>query len=55
MKLGVNREREVTELEEAHLRRLPLASGASLQVGVGEPNIGEHSVGHDSVSQGGAP
>jgi hypothetical protein len=25
MKLGVNREREVTELEEARLRRLPLA------------------------------
>jgi NADH-quinone oxidoreductase subunit B len=27
MKLGVNREREVTELEEARLRRLPLAVG----------------------------
>jgi hypothetical protein len=26
MKLGVNREREVTELEEARLRRLPLAT-----------------------------
>ena len=26
MKLGVNREREVTELEEARLRRLPLAA-----------------------------
>jgi NADH-quinone oxidoreductase subunit B len=30
MKLGVNREHEVTELEEARLRRLPLTSGASL-------------------------
>jgi hypothetical protein len=26
MKLGANREREVTELEEARLRRLPLAT-----------------------------
>jgi hypothetical protein len=26
MKLGVNREREVTELEQARLRRLPLAT-----------------------------
>jgi len=29
MKLGVNREREVTELEEARLRRLPLATDLS--------------------------
>jgi hypothetical protein len=27
MKLGVNRERQVTELEQARLRRLPLVSG----------------------------
>jgi hypothetical protein len=31
MKLGVNREREVTELEQARLRRLPLT--ASLAAG----------------------
>jgi NADH-quinone oxidoreductase subunit B len=29
MKLGVNREREVTELEQARLRRLPLAASLS--------------------------
>src|SRR6202007_2852577 len=28
MKLGVNREQEITELEQARLRRLPLATGA---------------------------
>ena len=33
MKLGVNREREVTELEEARLRRLPLAVAASAGAG----------------------
>jgi hypothetical protein len=29
MKLGVHREAEIDELEEASLRRLPLAAGAS--------------------------
>ena len=28
MKLGVNRENQITELEEAGLRRLPLVAGA---------------------------
>jgi len=37
MKLGANREAEITELEEARLRRLPLAQGAhAAQVGPGE-------------------
>jgi NADH-quinone oxidoreductase subunit B len=35
MKLGVNREREITELEEASLRRLPMV--AAQPVGVGQP------------------
>jgi len=33
MKLGVNRERQVTELEEARLRRLPLTAGSTVQPG----------------------
>src|SRR5215469_15013096 len=33
MKLGANRERQVTELEEARLRRLPLTIGSSVQPG----------------------
>jgi NADH:ubiquinone oxidoreductase subunit B-like Fe-S oxidoreductase len=33
MKLGVNREREVTELEEARLRRLPLEVGNMVPAG----------------------
>jgi hypothetical protein len=33
MKLGVNREHQVTELEEARLRRLPLTAGSSVQPG----------------------
>ena len=45
MKLGVNREREVTELEEARLRRLPLKTGTSLHPGTG----------YGSASEGGAP
>jgi hypothetical protein len=36
MKLGVNREREITELEEARLRRLPLAVGTP-QTGLVKP------------------
>jgi NADH-quinone oxidoreductase subunit B len=35
MKLGVNRERQVTELEEARLRRLPLAPGLAGPAGAG--------------------
>jgi hypothetical protein len=38
MKLGVNREREVTELEQARLRRLPLAAdlaGSRLRMAAG--------------------
>jgi len=33
MKLGVNRQHQVTELEEARLRRLPLTVGSSVQPG----------------------
>jgi NADH-quinone oxidoreductase subunit B len=33
MKLGVNRERQVTELEEARLRRVPLTASSSVQPG----------------------
>jgi hypothetical protein len=29
MKLGVNRDRQITELEQARLRRLPLVPGLS--------------------------
>jgi coenzyme F420-reducing hydrogenase gamma subunit len=36
MKLGVNRERQVTELEEAGLRRLPLTAGSAVQTGAGQ-------------------
>ncbi len=36
MKLGVNRERQVTELEEARLRRLPLAPGVTQAPGVAQ-------------------
>ena len=39
MKLGVNREREVTELEEARLRRLPLTSGANLPTGAASSSL----------------
>jgi hypothetical protein len=44
MKLGVNRENEITELEEARLRRLPLTVGggrdsAPVQPG-GRPELG---------------
>ena len=60
MKLGVNREREVTELEEARLRRLPLApdlagrqarataSGPTL---LGTPAFGEPAPGQPAVGQ----
>jgi hypothetical protein len=37
MKLGVNRENQIDELERARLRRLPLA------VGLGMPGRAEHS------------
>jgi coenzyme F420-reducing hydrogenase gamma subunit len=36
MKLGVNRERQVTELEEAGLRRLPLTAGSAVHSGAGQ-------------------
>jgi hypothetical protein len=38
MKLGPNRERQVTELEEARLRRLPLLAGVP---GAGEPGAAD--------------
>jgi NADH-quinone oxidoreductase subunit B len=37
MKLGVNREREITELEQAGLRRVPLLSGLQGPAGVSLP------------------
>jgi NADH-quinone oxidoreductase subunit B len=37
MKLGVNREQQVTELEDARLRRLPLTAGGTLPSGIGQP------------------
>jgi hypothetical protein len=37
MKLGVNRENQVTELEEARLRRLPLVAGLGQPAGSGQP------------------
>ena len=43
MKLGVNREREITELEQARLRRLPLLAGVpGAQQGGASPEAGEH-------------
>ena len=59
MKLGVNREREVTELEQARLRRLPLT--ASLAAGqshnpaggptmLGTPGFGTPALGSPTVS-----
>jgi NADH-quinone oxidoreductase subunit B len=48
MKLGVNRERQITELEQARLRRLPLLTGVpgggSLgdASGLVEPKPGDH-------------
>jgi NADH-quinone oxidoreductase subunit B len=51
MKLGVNRERQVTELEDARLRRLPLAAGSSVlpggrtQLGLLEQPAQEHDPG----------
>ena len=44
MKLGANRQEEITELEEARLRRLPLAQGArgaTVIPGASQPMIGE--------------
>ena len=51
MKLGVNREREITELEEARLRRLPLTVGSApqaVQPG-GRPELGllDQSASHE--------
>jgi NADH-quinone oxidoreductase subunit B len=37
MKLGVNRENQVEELEQARLRRLPLAAGLGAQPGQSQP------------------
>jgi len=54
MKLGVNREREVTELEQARLRRLPLAAdlaGIQSRAGVGGPTVaGTPALGSPTVS-----
>jgi NADH-quinone oxidoreductase subunit B len=49
MKLGVNREREVTELEEIRLRRLPLASGTNLPISASSAGAGHEIAGHDSA------
>jgi NADH-quinone oxidoreductase subunit B len=46
MKLGANREAEISELEEARLRRLPLAQGtrgAQVIPGVSQPMIGQET------------
>jgi NADH-quinone oxidoreductase subunit B len=40
MKLGVNREHQVTELEEARLRRLPLQPGIASPAGRQEHHQG---------------
>ncbi len=54
MKLGVNREREVTELEQAQLRRLPLAAnlaGVQSPAAVGGPTVaGTPALGSPTVS-----
>src|SRR5262249_53587907 len=59
MKLGVNREREVTELEQARLRRLPLASGNLPQTGAvqpgGRPAVGLLRQPAHAPHQGGTP
>jgi hypothetical protein len=39
MKLGVNRENQVTELEEARLRRLPLVAGLGQPAGSGQADL----------------
>jgi NADH-quinone oxidoreductase subunit B len=49
MKLGVNREREVTELEEIRLRRLPLTSGTNLPISASSAGAGHEIAGHDSA------
>jgi len=50
MKLGANRKAEIAELEQARLRRLPLAVGHG-RTGIGEPRLvtehGEPGVGAD--------
>jgi NADH-quinone oxidoreductase subunit B len=57
MKLGANRERQITELENARLRRLPLLTGvpgASASPGAastGPPSTGPASTGHEPGAQ----
>jgi hypothetical protein len=50
MKLGVNRENQVEELEQARLRRLPLAAGLGAQPG--QPRPGQSPP--DQLQQGAA-
>ena len=53
MKLGVNREREVTDLEQARLRRLPLAAdlaGSQSRSAVGPTLLGTPALGVPTVS-----
>ena len=56
MKLGVNRENQVTELEEARLRRLPLAVGSHLQESAvqsgGRTELGLTDTGHGETPGG---
>ena len=56
MKLGVNRENQVTELEEARLRRLPLAVGSHLPGSTVQPGsrteLGLTETGHDEMPGG---
>jgi hypothetical protein len=40
MKLGANRDRQVTELEQARLRRLPLLAGVPGAHGAARPAAG---------------
>ena len=56
MKLGANREREVTELEQARLRRLPLtaslAAGQSHNPAGGPTMLGPPAVGSPAPAAG---
>jgi hypothetical protein len=53
MKLGVNREREIEEIERARLRRLPLTAGAGHHhgPGAGGPLLAAGRQGHPEEVQ----
>jgi hypothetical protein len=60
MKLGVNREREVSELEQARLRRLPLAANLAGSHGhgpaggptlLGTPAVGAPAAGTEAAGE----